>query len=323
MGSYGQYFIYDGKSSEEFDIVIAGLQKYDTPLNLSRDVSQSTINRYRTILNTYGVKYTEPLSFNLQLMKDPCKYTNMDELRFTRQEIRDIAAWLTSPITPRLFHMYDFPRKKTVTITEEETVYTTDPETGEDIPLIDGETDEVVTRTVERTVEVDDPEEEYDYFGLFTNMTSQDNQIYVLNCTFTCNSPYALSYEQSVVIDNGEGIVPNPSDDFEDYVYPTIIITPTDSEASAPYDIRLINESDENRYITLKNMNYLDTVIMDCRKMTVKNESGSLISFEDLNVDVVDYIYWFRLLNGDNSIKISGDASVEFIYRYPVKVGAY
>jgi phage-related protein len=42
-----------------------------------------------------------------------------------------------------------------------------------------------------------------------------------------------------------------------------------------------------------------------------------------MNVDVVDYIYFPRLLYGRNQIEISGNAQVTFTYRYPVKVGAY
>ena len=323
MGSYGQYFTYNGRSSQDFNVITGGFKVSDIPLNLARDVTMSTINRYRTRLNVYGVKYANPLQFTIELMKDPCVAKSEDDMRFSRDDIRKISAWLTSPITPRLFHMYDFPRKKRVSIEVEEEVFIIDEESGAKIPVIDEETGEVKTRTVTREILVDDPEEEYDYFGVFSDLTYQDTGVYSIEATFQCNSPYALSYEQRVVIEDGEGVVPNPSDDYEDYVYPTIIITPTDSESTGPYDIRLINESDDNKYITLKNMKYNDVVTMDCRKMTVKNESGSLMSFEDLNIDVVDYIYWFRLLNGDNNVRISGDARVEFIYRYPIKVGAY
>lgn len=277
MALHGKSFTYNGRSSEDFDLIIGGFQSVDTPLNLARDITKSTMNRYRHRTNTYGINYNDVLTFNIQLIKDPCKYSDQKDMRFTREQIREIAAWLTSPITPRIFHMFDFPE------------------------MVD---------------------QEYDYYGIFTNMSAQDNEIYCLNCLFECNTPYALSAEQNIIIDDGEGIVSNPSDEFEDYVYPVIIITPT-ADVDAPYDIRLINESDGNRSITLKNMKPQDTVTMDCQKMTVKNQSGSLMSLDDLNIDVVDYIYWFRLLHGDNQIKVSGDAIVEFIFRYPVKVGAY
>lgn len=277
MAQYGSSFIYNNRSSVEFDVIIGGFENKDIQLNNARTIEKSTMNKYRHKVNTYGVNYSDVLSFTIQLIKDPCKYSDQESMRFTRAEIREIAAWLTSPITPRLFHMFNYP---------------------------------------------DDTDIEYDYFGMFTNVEAQDNGIYSISCTFECNTPYALSQEQSIIISDGQGIVTNPSDEFEDYVYPTIIITPTSMELN-PYSIRLINESDGNRSITLNKMKRGDTVIMDCHKMTIKNSSGSLFNFEDLNIDVVEYIYWFRLLHGENSIRVVGDATVEFVFRYPVKVGAY
>lgn len=277
MAQYGSSFIYNNRSSEEFDLIIGGFESKSTVLNIDRAVEKSSMNKYRHKVNTYGVNYSDVLSFTIQLIKDPCKYSDQESLRFTRAEIREIAAWLTSPITPRLFHMFNYP---------------------------------------------DNTDMEYDYFGMFINIEAQDNGVYSINCTFECNTPYALSSEQSIVITGGQGVVTNPSDEYEDYVYPTVIITPTSTELN-PYSIRLINESDGNRSITLNKMKRGDTVIMDCQKMTIKNSSGSLFDFEDLNIDVVEYIYWFRLLHGDNSIRVVGDATVEFVFRYPVKVGAY
>lgn len=282
MGQYGNSFHYNGKSSSEFNLMIAGFQVIDIPLNLKRSTMISSMNRYRHRVNMYGINYDSVLGFTLQLIKNPCSHQIIDsnELKFTRAEIREISAWLTSPISPRLFHMTDFESKN-----------------GQN-------------------------EDEYDYYGVFTNVEASDNGIYCLECTFECTTPYALSGEQTITIEQGEGIVVNQSDEYEDYVYPTIIIEPT-STLLAPYDITLTNDTDDGKSITLKNMKRGDTVTMDCEKMTIKNKSGSLISFDDLDIDALDYIYWFRLLHGNNRILISGDATVTFVFRYPVKVGAY
>ena len=305
MAVFGKYFTYNGKSSEEFGLIIAGFQNVDTPLGLARDWSQSSLNKYRNRVNTYGINYNSTLSFRIQLIKDPCVYKTEEAMRLNRDDIRRITAWLTSPITPRLFHMHDFPNITQEAVTEE----VENPDTGE--------MEEVTT-----VVDVDHGEAEYDYMGLFTNVTAQDNNVYSLECTFECNTPYALSQEQRVIITDGSGVVNNPSDDLEDYVYPVIEIWPT-NDINSTYSIRLINETDDNKSITLNKMAYHQKVTMDCQKMTVKTNSGNLVSFEDLNVDVVDYIYWFRLLPGANNISVTGDADVTFIFRYPVKVGAY
>lgn len=283
MGQYGKSFQYNGKSSSEFNLVIAGFRVIDIPLNLKRSTMTSSMNRYRHRVNMYGINYDSVLGFTLQLIKNPCnsemnQVMDQKELMFTRSDIREIAAWLTSPISPRLFHMTDY----------------------------------------DDNIEND----EYDYFGVFTDVEAADNGFYCLECTFECTTPYALSGEQTAVIDSGSGVVTNESDEYEDYVYPQIIINPT-STALSPYNITLTNVSDDNRSVTLKNMKRGDTVTMDCEKMTIKNKSGSLMSFEDIDIDGIDYIYWFRLLHGDNTISVTGDATVTFTYRYPVKVGAY
>ena len=282
MGQYGNSFQYNGKSSSDFNLMIAGFEVMDIPLNLKRTTSASSINRYRHRANMYGIVYDSVLSFTVQLIKNPCKIQVIDsnDLKFTRSEIREITAWLTSPLSPRLFHMTDFESA-------------------------DGQ-----------------QEEEYDYFGVFTDVVASDNAIHCLECTFECTTPYALSSEQTVVIEEGEGIVTNNSDEYEDYVYPTIIIEPTATEIGS-YSITITNETDGGKSITLKNMKRNDTVTIDCEKMTIKNRSGSLISFDDIDIDVLDYIYWFRLLHGDNKILVSGDATITFVFRYPVKVGAY
>ena len=282
MGQYGKLFQYNGKSSSEFNLMIAGFQVIDIPLNLKRSTMISSMNKYRHRVNMYGINYDSVLGFTLQLIKNSCDKQIIDsnEMKFTRAEIREISAWLTSPLSPRLFHMTDF-----------------EPKNGQQ-------------------------EDEYDYFGVFTNIEASDNGIHCLECTFECTTPYALSSEQTVVIEQGEGIVTNNSDEYEDYVYPIIIIEPTATEIGS-YSITITNETDGGKSITLKNMKRNDTVTMDCEKMTIKNRSGSLISFDDIDIDALDYIYWFRLLHGDNKILVSGDATITFVFRYPVKVGAY
>ena len=281
MGQYGNSFQYNGRSSSEFNLSIAGFQVIDIPLNLKRSTMTSGMNRYRHRVNVYGINYDNVLGFTLQLIKDPCAtYTDQTDMIFTRSEVREIAAWLTSSLSPRLFHMSDYASN------------------------------------------VQNENEEYDYFGVFTNVEAADNGVYCLECTFECTTPYALSAEQTVVISNGSGVINNPSDEYEDYVYPKVIITPTGT-ALTPYSITLTNISDDNRSITLNNMKPGDTVTMDCEKMTITNQSGSLFSFSDIDIEGMDYIYWFRLLHGNNNISVTGNATVTFVFRYPVKVGAY
>lgn len=399
MAQYGKSFVYNGISSEKYNLILGGFEVIDATLNNVRSIEKGSMNKYRHTVNTWGVNYDDVLKFSILIMKDPCKFTSHDDLRFTREDIRQISAWLSSPVSPRLYHMYDYDdvtSKKLDWIYDEEnhiysasfngkaliynfycgeelnvnghigTAITYASDYDEIITIsvnaiettnekevstttIDGNGDEVTTTEtiVETTylrpiVTLLTEEPEYDYFGMFTNIEATDNSIYTLQCDFECNTPFALSPVQSVTnLVNGsltnEISVWNYSDEHEDYVYPIITIIPkslNNSETEQNQDddavaedesqsIRITNESDGNRSIQLNNLNPEDTLIMDCNKLTVTNKSGSLLTFEDMNVDAIDYIYFPRLLYGENRIVISGNAQVSFIYRYPVKVGAY
>lgn len=402
MAQYGKSFVYNGVSSEAYNLMCGGFKVVDTTLNNARTIEKGSMNKYRHIINTWGVNYDNVLSFSIVLMKDPCKYTSQKDLRFSREDIRQISAWLCSPISPRLFHMYDYEDATNIelnwTYDEETHIYsssligdgnvynfycgeevTVNGEVGTTVTYVSkykenisisvsgvetttekeittttiGENDEEITTTEtitettypRPTVTVLSKEQEYDYFGMFTNVEVGDNKAFTIQCDFECNSPFALSSRQTVTnIDNdsllSEISVWNYSDEREDYVYPVIVIVPVDNSQSdvgsieqgqgtgtpaqdASQSIRITNASDGNRSIQLNNLNPEDTLVMDCSKMTVINESGALLTFEDMGVDVVDYIYFPRLLYGENRIEIDGNAQITFLYRYPVKVGAY
>lgn len=401
MAQYGKSFVYNGVSSESYGLVLGGFKVVDTTLNNARTIEKGSMNKYRHTVNTWGVNYDDVLKFSIMIMKDPCLFKSHEELRFTRDDIRQISAWLCSPVSPRLYHMYDYDDttseeldweyddethtysasfkgrniiynfycRQTMTVNNQsgtfisylstagETINISVPavETEKEIYIIvvDGEGNETFqpsgahdTVYSKPTVTLLTKESEYDYFGMFTNVEAADNQIYALQCDFECNTPFALSPVQFVSnVSNGSlsnsMTVWNYSDEHEDYVYPVITIVPrspsnantqeieqnqgTGSVAEdTSQNIRITNVTDGNRSIQLNNLNPDDTLIMDCRKLTVTNVSNSsLVTFEDMNVDVVDYIYFPRLLYGENTINITGNAEITFTYRYPVKVGAY
>ena len=261
-------FSYDGRHSSEFDLVVAGFKVSDPTLNLKRSTQASTMNKYRSKVNVYGINYDSVLTIEFQMMRDVCKYQSQEELKFSRTELRKITSWLTSPTSPRIFHMFS-------------------------------------------------EEPEYDYFGLFTNVEIDDD--FILNFTFECTTPYALSQEQTFTIEQ-EDTINNLSDELEGYVYPVITITPT---IYGDHSITIKNVSDDNRAITLNNMKLGEVVTMDCQKLTIKNSYGSLLSFDELDIEGLNYIYWPRLIAGENQIQVSNGAILEFKFRYPVKVGGY
>lgn len=106
---WGKYFYYDGHTSDEFDLVVGGFNlNNDVPLAMSRDIIKSDLNRVRHKANHMGTKWSDPLSFNISMVKNPCKYQTQDEMIFTENEVDEIMSWLTSPDYPLLFHMFDY-----------------------------------------------------------------------------------------------------------------------------------------------------------------------------------------------------------------------
>lgn len=110
MNKTGESFDFNGHNSKDFNLIFGSDDGMidEIPMGLARDVSHSDITKYRLVPNHTGAKYSEVLEFEIELMKDPCKFSSQRELKFTRSEIGEINAWLTSPRFPKLFHVNDF-----------------------------------------------------------------------------------------------------------------------------------------------------------------------------------------------------------------------
>jgi len=107
---YGKYFIYDGKSSQDYGLMLGSLDNSDSiPFAMSREVYQGTLNRFKNKVNHMGTKWAEVLQFTISCIKDVCQYPN--DMVFTEDEVNEINSWLTSPDYPLLFHMYDEKNK--------------------------------------------------------------------------------------------------------------------------------------------------------------------------------------------------------------------
>ena len=102
---YGNYFYYNGATSEDYDLMVGGFNlDFDLPLAMNREILRGTMNRYRIIPNHMGTAYQEPLVFTIQMVKSQC--SDSDRYIFTEDEVDEIVSWLTAPQYPTLFHMY-------------------------------------------------------------------------------------------------------------------------------------------------------------------------------------------------------------------------
>ena len=201
-------FVYDGVSLlEDYGYMLVEFEeKTDVELSLARTLDKGTVNKYKAQYDVYGVTYDSELVFPISIMKNPCIYTSREELKFTRDEIRQLAAWLTSKQVPAW-------------------LYFEDEEFNAD---------------------------EVRYKGLFTNIEPfVAGDIVGITLTFTCTSSYAYTHEitQEYELDSSgttqifQTVINNTSDEWEEYVYPTIRIYPH-HETVDKGDMVIINMSD-------------------------------------------------------------------------------
>lgn len=164
--------------------------------------------------------------------------------------------------------------------------------------------------------------EQIEFFVIFDEIDTEYNgNLCVVTYHATCDSPFGYTPEivhtlNPTITTPAQLVVTNNSDEYEEYVYPRFEITPT---ATGEITIENVTDGHSMTFTAYED----NDVIWDCQKMQFKDFTGQLLSFEDIGVDDVDNIYWFRLCHGQNTIKVTGNATVKMIYREPRKVGVF
>lgn len=353
--SFKDFIFSNHKLSDYGNYVSVDLDGGDAEraLGLERSIESGESNLYRTEPNFYGAKWSSPLSFELHIIKDPCKYSSQKNLMFSKEELRQITRWLTSPQYPQWIEFEYAPEE------------------------IDGDT--IFYKGLFNNIEA------YsvggDIYGLklfFACSTSFGYTDY--------KNIEIIGANGSVVNQN----IDNNNDELNDYCYPQIIITPNSTgqificnlsdcnildsglrtqnaleeivenyanSAWCTYRYTGENNSpvyicDENAmqfylidkygnetkctifywsdmdyyYIISNGFMFLKTradlnVRIDCQKLLIQDAIGRMVTYDELGINDVDHMYWMRLLNGANSILVYGDAKIEFKFRESRKVG--
>lgn len=303
------YFEYDGKRSDslvvsDFDtleLTFGYFNSYEPSINMSRNIIKGSMNRFRSTPNHMGTSWGDVLTFDIGLIKSPC-YHGSEDMYFTEDEMDYIDTWLTSPEYPTLLRIYDVD--------------------------VDAYLEDVELYSNELFLK-------YNYFGLFSNIqpTYSNGQIVGLSATFTTNSPFAWTdeYTQTATCPAGEttafSFAVNHAERNRE-IFPVITIQVNDETAStAKVDITLTNQIDGNSIKMSIDKNELITI--DSKYTRIFGASGEM-TFEDVDITDVGYIYWPRLYHGTNTfnIEVSSDNTVENVevtikYREARKVGAY
>lgn len=128
---------------------------------------------------------------------------------------------------------------------------------------------------------------------------------------------FDIENDGTLYIDNSVGItILNDTDDLSDYVYMDLIFTNTNSDHLIIKNQTLYEESDETDGITeITGMHNKEIITLDSRQF-ITSSSGRMFGS---NFNFI----WPKLLPGENNFIISGsgEGTIEFSYRYPIKIG--
>lgn len=316
MAKTGSSFEFNGTSSDIYGVVLCALDPIDEyEMGLARSPITGGLNRFRTRVNSLGASYDDVLQFDFTIMKNPCNLHSQNDALFTRREVRELNAWLTSPELPKL------------------------------LKFEDDENDEVYYFATITEVES----------GAIGSKLYELTYTVTCDSPFAWSPLYLYQYDPDDPDADENGIIKlkNDSDCYEDYIYPIIHIYPNETGNLTIKNITDDNQSltiamrrDISITIDCQLQTFIDdTGVIDLDDLLVANQveeepqdieqdpvespwgnpsSGSQETSSSGSIDPYDEfdIYIPRLLYGVNKIQIEGDAIVTFQYRTARKVGA-
>lgn len=168
--------------------MLAGFEEISSiPLGLDREINRGESNVYRPRQNHFGATYASPLEFELSVIKNIEEDQN--DMIFSRNDIRSIAAWLTSPLYPLLFHMTDY----------------------------------------EFDAYLEEPIDYYVTFSSIENVVVNGGIVgLTIKATCDCPFGYGQEFSKEIPANSGITIT-NTSDNYDGFIYPIIKINPTDN----------------------------------------------------------------------------------------------
>lgn len=142
--------------------------------------------------------------------------------------------------------------------------------------------------------------------------------------TFVCNSPFGFSQNHKKKIvstgDPVEAIVYNFSDN--GIYYPTLEIK---ADVSYSGTVLLENETDGKiatiNFTNVPSGEEYKIINIDSKLSRITDGDGKLIPAYKIGWDNLDNMYWFRLLEKKNKIKLTGECTVTISCVFPRKVG--
>ena len=292
MAIVGSSFTYNGISSDDYGIILCAVTQLDSiPMGLKREVIKGEITSNRPVANWYNAKYSDTLSFEITITKP-------EDRAFSREEVRDINAWLTGPRTPTLLFFED--------------------EAFDPINYYGIFTD--VTDTYGSGI-----------IMLTYTFTADSPYGWSNEREFKCTSSSASSTTKFEIINDTDELTDFVYPLFEIKSTPgTKITIENTSEISADLKSCVFSFTFPTKLDSTLPI-YIDS---KRHRFYYKNNLGSkvILSLSDLGftTDQLDNfgsgllaMYWIRLIPGTNILNVTGKCDIATTFRCPRKVGAY
>lgn len=310
-------FEFNGHTSDEYGLIVTRIEENDTLVNRSLQLGEK--NKYRPKENQFGTLYSDNYSFKMGVMRNPCRNKNVVP------ELKNGILRYDPTYTPYLdngilkFSMnYTADIKNGIIIPND-----SDYLTSNNIRIINAWLTSPQYPRLLKFIGDNYFSEEIEFFATITEVSTEHTSLpYELTYTVTCDSqwgytPLILCKTTSSSTLTREYSIQNNSDCWEDYVYPTIKVSPKSHGI-----ITIKNKTDNDRTMKINALKS-DDFYIDCRNLKIYDITKSIVSFEDLGIEDIDDIYWPRLAYGENIFEFTGDATFEISYREPRKVGAF
>lgn len=310
-------FEFNGHTSDEYGLIVTRIEENDTLVNRSLQLGEK--NKYRPKENQFGTLYSDNYSFKMGVMRNPCRNKNVVP------ELKNGILKYDPTYTPYLDNgIIKFPMNYTADI-KNGIIIPNDSDylTSNNIRIINAWLTSPQYPRLLKFIGDDYFSEEIEFFATITEVSTEHaSLLYELTYTVTCDSqwgytPLILCKTTSSSTLTREYSIQNNSDCWEDYVYPTIKVSPKSHGI-----ITIKNKTDNNRTMKINALKS-DDFYIDCRNLKIYDITKSIVSFEDLGIEDIDDIYWPRLAYGENIFEFTGDATFEISYREPRKVGAF
>lgn len=139
------------------------------------------------------------------------------------------------------------------------------------------------------------------------------NLPWAFSCKVYCDSPFAYTFPESFSyhVDGSEDVTLFNRSTYNGYYKPIIIISNIKEDSFS-----IVNLSDGKRAFSFSGLPSPATKIrIDNESMVISDEAGELNLYPYFNFN------FFRLKRGENILKITGTADVEFICEFPVNIG--